>query len=75
MLECAMAETYKVYFVERDAQVSAVQFLTAENDEEALKAARALHGARMRDVWQGERHVGAIDFRPESEIPSASLWL
>ena len=75
MLKCAMSETYKVYLLERDTQVVAVQFVTAESDEDAMEAARALKGAKIRDVWQGERHVGDVNFWSKDEAPSASLWL
>jgi len=70
-----MADTYKVYLLEQGGHVVAVQFVTADNDEAALEAARALKGSKVRDVWQGERHVGALDLSPTDEPSSASLWL
>jgi hypothetical protein len=70
-----MAGTYKVYLLGRAGHVEAVQFVTADNDEAALEAARALAGAKVRDVWHGERHVGAIDLGLAEELSSASLWL
>jgi len=70
-----MAETYKVYLLERSNHVEEVQFVTADADEAAMEAARKLQGPGKREVWRGERRVGVIDLRQSEESSSATLWL
>ncbi len=69
-----MAETYKVYLLERSNHVVAVQFVTADDDEAAIKAAAKLQSDGKCEIWHGERHVARIDLTSSDE-PSAALWL
>ena len=69
-----MPETYKVYLLERSNLVVAVHFVVAENEKEAVEAARQLPGSQTREVWYGERRVAIIELVPSDE-PKGSLWL
>jgi hypothetical protein len=69
-----MAETYKVCLLARSNHLVAVQFVTADDDEAAIKAARELQNDGKCEIWHGERHVARIDLSTSDE-PSAALWL
>ena len=62
-----MSDTYKVYLLERSNLVVAVHFVVADNEEDAVEAARQLPGSQNREVWYGERRVAIIELVPSDQ--------
>jgi hypothetical protein len=50
------------------------EWVSAETDEEAIAAARALKGSGLREVWMGDRLVAAVRVNTTDE-PSSAFWL
>ena len=69
-----MPNNYRVYGLDRANQVVEFDWITADSDEQALAAARAMKRASRREVWQGERLVGTVH-ATAAEEPSGAIWL
>lgn len=69
-----MPNNYRVYRLDRANHVVEVEWVTAESDEEAIAAARAMKNSGLREVWMGDRLVATIEISTSDE-PSAAFWL
>ena len=69
-----MPNNYRVYRFDRAKHVVEVEWLTADTDEEAIAAARAMKNSGLREVWMGDRLVATIQVNTSDE-PSAAFWL
>ena len=57
---------YRIYVLDGVSRFITAEEIEAETDEEAMKAAAALHIGLRREVWQRERHVGTIEIGPSA---------
>ncbi|MFL6829449.1 MAG: hypothetical protein ACJ8D5_02365 [Sphingomicrobium sp.] len=69
-----MPNNYRIYRLDRAKHVLEAEWVTAETDDQAVAAARALKGSGLREVWMGDRLVAAIVVN-RSDEPSAAFWL
>lgn len=69
-----MPDNYRIYRLDRANHVVEVEWITAQNDEEAVAAARAMRNSGLREVWMGDRLVETIQVTTSDE-PSAAFWL
>ena len=69
-----MPNNYRVYRLDRASHVVEVDWVSAESDEEAIAAARAMKNSGTREVWMGDRLVATIQVNTTDE-PSAAFWL
>ena len=69
-----MPNNYRVYRLDRANHVVEVEWVTAQNDDEAIAVARAMKNSGLRDVWMGDRLVATIQVNTSDE-PSAAFWL
>ena len=68
-----MSANYRIYWIDGAGHVLGVDWVEAENDEQALAAARSGEPGK-REIWLRDRLVGTI--RVESaEEGSAAYWL
>jgi hypothetical protein len=65
---------YRIYRLDRANHVLEAEWVSAETDEEAIAAARALKGSGLREVWMGDRLVAAVRVNTTDE-PSSAFWL
>jgi hypothetical protein len=70
-----MPNSYRVYRLDQAHHVADVEWVTAENDEQAIAAARAMNTAGRREVWLGDRLVATIHVAAAEEGPRAAYWL
>ena len=69
-----MPNNYRVYRLDRANHVVEVEWVTAQNDDEAIAGARAMKNSGLREVWMGDRLVATIQVNTSDE-PSAAFWL
>lgn len=69
-----MPNNYRVYRLDRANHVVEVEWVTAQNDDEAIAVARAMKNSGLREVWMGDRLVATIQVNTSDE-PSAAFWL
>jgi len=69
-----MPNNYRIYRLDRANHVLDVESVTADTDEEAIAAARAMKNSGLREVWMGDRLVATIQVNTAEE-PSAAFWL
>ena len=69
-----MPNNYRVYRLDRANHVVEVEWVTAQNDDEAIAVARAMKNSGLREVWLGDRLVATIQVNTSDE-PSAAFWL
>lgn len=69
-----MPNNYRIYRLDRANHVLEAEWVSAETDEEAIAAARALKGSGLREVWMGDRLVAAVRVNTTDE-PSSAFWL
>jgi hypothetical protein len=69
-----MPSNYRIYCLDRAKHVVEVEWVTADNDDKAIAAARAIRSSGLREVWMGDRLVATIKVETTEE-PSAAFWL
>jgi hypothetical protein len=69
-----MPHNYCVYRLDRANQIVEVEWLTANNDEEAVAAARSMKSRGRREVWHDEQLIASIPVAADEE-PSDAFWL
>lgn len=69
-----MPNNYRIYRLDKANHVLEVEWVTAETDEEAIAAARAMKNSGLREVWAGDRLVATIKVATADE-PSGAFWL
>jgi hypothetical protein len=69
-----MANSYRIYRLDRANHVVDVEWLEAADDAAAVAAARAMANCDLREVWRGDRLIETIRGAAADE-PSAAFWL
>ena len=53
--------TYRLYSLDGVGKVASAEWIDAESDEEALRAAERLRGDRKCEIWQNSRLVARLE--------------
>jgi hypothetical protein len=69
-----MPNSYRVYRLDRASHVVEVEWISAESDDEAVAAARAMPGSGKREIWRGERLIAAVEVTA-ARRRSGAYWL
>ena len=56
-----MLSTYSVCFQARGEELPGVEWVDAENDDDAIRAASVIQVSTMRELWQCERLVARLN--------------
>ena len=60
--------TYQVYSIDLQGRIVGDREMEAENDEEAVFAARSLQRALVTEVWSRDRRIGRVPpFMPSAK--------
>ena len=70
-----MGNSYRIYRIDRANHVVEVDWITAESDEQAVAAARAMNKPGKREVWHADRLVATIPIAAAEKPSSSALWL
>jgi hypothetical protein len=66
---------YRLYYLEGGNRINLAEWITADNDREAVEKARSLRRAALKcEVWKGQQLVAQLDANDLAPISSQSAF-